>query len=226
MSLRLTLAGAVAAVLAGPAAIAAAQTPPRILPLTKPCYVSATQDQRELVEVHGEGFSGDTAVDVLVDDVLQPMSTQPMTNALGEIVGSVAAPFMPSGQRLFTIRLTDRSPKAITASVITKVTALSVTQSPVKASSSSKVRFRLRGFTDKTKPVYAHYVFKDKVRATVLIGKPYGDCGLLSVRRKQFPIKRPKPGSWTIQFDQDQAYNPSPPLFTRLPVKVSRGPRG
>ena len=51
-----------------------------------------------------------------------------------------------------------------------------------------------------------------------------GRGGLLSVRRKQFPF-RPKPGSWTIQFDQDQAYNPAPTQFTRLPVKVSRGPR-
>jgi hypothetical protein len=221
----LTLAGAAVAVLAGPVTAAAAQPPPpTIFPLAAKCYVSATPEQRQLVTVHGENFAGLVAMDVDVDGVTQPISPPPMTDALGRIDGSVQAPYVESGQRLFTIRLSEQARKESAAVVTSKVTALSVTQSPLQAKSSSKVRFRLRGFTDKTKPIYAHYVYKGVSRRTVLMGKPYGDCGLLSVRRKQFPFRHPHIGKWEIQFDQEPAYNPQPGLYTRLPVRVKRTP--
>jgi hypothetical protein len=105
------------------------------------------------------------------------------------------------------------------------VTALSVTASPSKPrNTSTRVRFRGRGFTEPFTPVYAHYVFKDKVRETVRIGKPFGDCGQFSVRRRQFPIKHPHVGTWIVQFDQEQAYNPKAIAYARLKIVVSRKP--
>jgi hypothetical protein len=225
MQLRLTLAGAVAALLAG-AATAHAQTP-ALTPLNA-CYVSATQTAREPVGLEGANFQPNVPLDVFVDEVLQPQdpANPPMTDVLGKIEGSVMAPYVASGQRSFTVRLAEQSPRTGSASATSKVTALSVTQSPQKPSTTStRVRFRLRGFTNKLLPVYAHYVLKGKVRQTVQIGKPYGDCGLVSVRRRQFPFAHPQTGSWTIQFDQEQVYNPNAIRYTRLPVRVKRKPR-
>ena len=223
MHLRLSLAGAVVAVLAAPAAAFA--TPD--FTLDKTCYVSATPDQREPVTINASGFAGNTRMEVFVDEVSQadPFNP-PMTDGLGYLSGSVMAPYVDSGQRLFTLRLTEARVGGLTAAHVAKVTALSVTQSPsTPATTSSRVRFRMRGLTDKLQPVYAHYVYDGKVRQTVRLGKPYGDCGLLSVRRRQFPFKHPKPGRWWIQFDQEQAYNPQARLYTKLKVDVTRKPQ-
>ena len=59
---------------------------------------------------------------------------------------------------------------------------------------------------------------------TVRIGKPFGDCGQFSVRRRQFPFKNPRTGAWTVQFDQEQAYNAKALVFTRLRIVVTRKP--
>ena len=104
------------------------------------------------------------------------------------------------------------------------MTALEVSSSPANAPTSAKVRFRGRGFIDPNNPlnpIYAHYVLNGKVRATVTIGKPRFDCGQFSVRRPQFPMKHPKPGVWTIQFDQQKTYSPQPPLFATLRAHVT-----
>jgi hypothetical protein len=194
----------------------------------RPCYVSATEQARELVDLHGTNFAKSTPLDVYVDDVPQPEdpANPPMTDLAGTIDGTVMAPYIASGQRTFTVRLSEKPPGTGSASATSKVTALSVSQSPQKPSTTStRVRFRLRGFTNKLLPVYAHYVRDGKVRETVQIGKPYGDCGLVSVRRRQFPFAHPHIGRWTIQFDQEQAYNPNAALYTRLPVDVKRKPR-
>jgi hypothetical protein len=106
--------------------------------------------------------------------------------------------------------------------VVSKVTRLSVDQVPAKASTREKVRFRGRGFTD-LKTVYAHYVFAGKSRKTVRIGLPTGDCGLFSSKRRQFPFKKsPQVGVWTIQFDQEPAYNPKAALRVPMTIKVRK----
>ncbi|WP_028057491.1 hypothetical protein [Candidatus Solirubrobacter pratensis] len=223
MHLRLSLAGAVVAVLATPAAAFAIPD----FTLDKTCYVSARPDEREPVTINASGFAGNTRMNVFVDEVSQaPADSLPQTDGLGNLSGSVQAPYVDSGQRLFTLRLAEARDNGQMATHVAKVTALSVTQSPsTPATTSSRVRFRVRGLTDKLAPVYAHYVFKGKVRQTVRLGKPYGDCGLLSVRRRQFPFKNPKPGRWWIQFDQEQAYNPQARLYTKLKVEVTKKPR-
>ena len=44
------------------------------------------------------------------------------------------------------------------------------------------------------------------------------------VRRRQFPFKNPRTGAWTVQFDQEQAYNAKALVFTRLRIVVTRKP--
>jgi hypothetical protein len=145
----------------------------------------------------------------------------------------VKAPFIESGQRTFTLRVQESANADNTVSATSKVTRLSVEQSPAKASTADRVRFRGRGFTTRVAgpvpgttvpvPVYAHYVFGGKSRKTVRIGTPTGDCGLISSKRKQFPFKKsPQVGVWTIQFDQDAAYNPKAAVRVPLTIKVRR----
>lgn len=228
MHFRLTLAGALVAVVAAPAA-AFADTPPTIARLTKPCYVAATPAQREAVAIQASGFPANAAIDVFVDDISQPTpagTAPPTSDGLGMLTGYVLPPYIDVGERPFIIRLTEHRTDGVagaTATATSKVTALTATQSPqVPRTTSSPVRFRGRGFTDLTKPLYAHYVFHGQARQTVMIGKPFGDCGQFSVRRRQFPFKNPRIGMWWIQFDQEQAYNQQASSFTKLKIIVKK----
>jgi hypothetical protein len=85
------------------------------------------------------------------------------------------------------------------------------------------VQFIGRGFT-KRAPVWAHYLYRGKVRKTVrLVRRPTGDCGTFSVRRKQIPVFRPKIGKWTLQIDQQKAYASAPnSVFVRITITVGR----
>jgi hypothetical protein len=224
----LLLTAAFAALGAAPAAAL-----PQLQPL-KPCYVAAQEEQREFVVVDGLNFTPFAFVDVFVDDTLQPKSNPEAQAAYdGTLKGSVPAPFIESGQRTFTLRVTERDHVDNTASATSKVTRLSVEQVPAKASTRERVRFRGRGFTMRAPglipdttvpaPVYAHYVFAGKSRKTVRIGTPTDDCGLISSKRRQFPFKKsPQVGVWTIQFDQDAVYNPKAPIRVPLTIRVRK----
>ena len=231
MRLRPTLAGGVVALLALPA-VASADPPPAFTQDLKKCYVSASEMQTEPIQIQAENFMPNAFVDIYIDNVRvqpPPGTAPPQANAAGQLAGAVNAPFIASGQRFFTLRLDeethDPNIPPPTVSWTSKVTALSVTTSPSRPrTTSTRVRFRGRGFTNAFLPVYAHYVFKDKVRQTVRIAKPFGDCGQFSVRRRQFPFKHPHVGAWLVQFDQQAAYDPNASAYTRLKIVVSRKP--
>jgi hypothetical protein len=221
MLARLVAGGAVLVAFAAPSAASAQQ--PALQPLAR-CYVSVSPTAREPISVNATGFMPYASVGVFIDDVQQ---AQAQADAAGTVTGMVDAPFVAEGQRAFTLRLThelsDPSQNE-TVFAVSKVTALSVTQTPVKPKETSdKVRFRGRGFTKQTAAVYAHYVYGGIDRRTVRVAKPYGDCGLFSVRRRQFPFKHdPRPGVWTVQFDQQPTYSPQAPLFATLKITVKR----
>jgi len=229
MFLRPLLAGAVVVLLAMPAAASAAPSaPPAFTKSLKRCYVSAAPGQTEPIEIAASGFMPFAQVNVLIDNTIvtpPPGTAQPQADANGDLTGFVSAPYIASGQRFFSLRLTEQVNSDATVATSAKVTALSVTASPTKPrNTKTRVRFRGRGFTDRLKPIYAHYVFNGKVRQTVQIGKPFGDCGQFSVRRRQFPMRNPHVGPWIVQFDQEQAYNPNATAFARLRIVVSRKP--
>jgi hypothetical protein len=210
----ITAAIALAAIAAAPAKAA-----PTLSGL-KPCFVAAREDQREFVPVQGDGFTPLAHVSVFVDDILQDDSA--VTTIDGSLSGWVKAPFPEVPQRTFVLRVTEQANTANTVSITSMVTRLSVDQVPQQASTSVRVRFRGRGFTQPL-PVYAHYVFAGKSRRTVELGMPTAPCGVFSVKRKQFPFKkRPQVGVWTIQFDQEARYNPQAAVRVPLTVKVRR----
>jgi hypothetical protein len=224
MLLRTTLLAAAIAVFAAAPAAAQVPPPPRALDALQPCYVAATEAQRESVPVVGHNFTPLALIDIYLDDIsATPTGQQPKADYLGSFNGSVPAPFIDEGQRTFTLRAVEHDAQANSAVMTSKVTRLSVEQSPESAATSDRVRFRGRGFTNKLLPVYMHYIYAGKSKKTIEIGLPTGDCGLFSVKRKQFPFKKsPQVGVWTIQFDQSPNYDPKANPRVPLTIKVKR----
>jgi hypothetical protein len=219
MFLRTTLLGAATALLL--AVPAWAQLPVTLADLA-PCYVSAGEDQRQLVQIAAGGFTPDHTVDIYVDETSQATVKVAYD---GTAIGSVKAPLVDSGQRPFTVRVAERENAGHTITKSSFVTAFSVEQSPKVAKTNRRVRFRGRGFTQPYKYVFAHYVFGGRVRKTIQIAYPQGPCGTFSEKRKQFPIKKPAVGPWTIQFDQEPIYNPMASAQVRMTINVKRAPK-
>jgi hypothetical protein len=171
------------------------------------------------VSVLEKGFTPFSTVDIFLDNIQQPEATAAFD---GSLTGMVQAPFPQTDQREFTLRLTQRDNPANAVSATSKVTRLAVEQVPAKASTDERVRFKGRGFTA-ANPIYAHYVFAGKSVKTIRLGLPNSDCGLFSIKRKQFPFaKSPRVGVWTIQFDQEQRYNPNAAVRVPLTIKVKK----
>ena len=72
--------------------------------------------------------------------------------------------------------------------------------------------------------MWAHYLYKGKVRKTVrLVRRIKNPCGTFSVKRKQIPIKRPKLGVWRLQVDQQKRYSRAPDgVNVRADIKVQK----
>lgn len=194
------------------------------------CYVSVAPEpaQRQLVHVRAQGFPANAPVDVLVDgspaDVTDDGAADAISaDARGRVVVGVRAPYQPSGQRAFSITVTERSNRANTLAATPLVTALGFELRPAQAPPSRRVRFVGRGFIARGS-VWGHYVFGGKVRRTVrIVRHPKSPCGTFSVRRRQIPIVRPRTGRWMLQVDQQRRYSPTPnTVFFRLDITVAR----
>jgi hypothetical protein len=225
MFLRLLSLSALAAAL-GPAAATAAAQP--TIDALKPCYVAAAPGQTQPVAISAHGFLPYAAIDVYVDN--QPLAlaagtAQPQADNLGNVTGSVPAPFIGFGARQFTLTLTAHDDPAATVTATSRVTALSVAQSPPQARTRARVRFHGRGFTEPG-AVYAHYLYDSRSYKTVRVAQPHGACGAFSRRMRQFPFRHsPRVGTWTIQFDQQPHYGLAVAVSARLTVTVDRAPR-
>ncbi len=190
----------------------------------KPCYVTAGADpqQREGFPIGAEGFTLNSRVDLTIDGqpvlgadglpIISPTTGQPIGSGLQVndkaqliVPGTVPAPSIEAGSRDFTVTLTEQGNPANTVSATAKTTALDVSVKPKRAKPSKRVRFTGSGFTA-DKPVFAHYVFGGKVKATKRMARKPGLCGTWDVRRPQIPVDKPDPGLWTVQFDQSRRY--------------------
>jgi hypothetical protein len=209
-----TLLAAGAALLAPQAAAAAT-----IQPLA-PCYRSVDADTRETVPVKASGFTPGERVNVYLDGRLAQENVTVLPD--GEIEGGVSAPYQATGERPFTLTVTEVDQPSNTASTSSRVTALALRLKPRRAEPARRVRFIGRGFIDGTE-VFAHYVRKGKLRRTVSLGAPQGPCGRVSVKRRQIPVKRPALGRWRLQVDNAEIYSAEPPgVFMRIAITVTR----
>jgi hypothetical protein len=191
-----------------------------IAPL-KPCYVSVNPTAREAVDVAGSGFPPNAVVDVSLDGALQ-RSVQ--ADGAGNIPAQVLqAPFHARGQRSFTVTLVEQSNPANAVTATTNVTALNLGIQPRRSRPSRRVLFRGRGFTGPAR-VYAHYLFRGRVRKTVtLTPQAQGPCGTFAVRKRQIPVRSPRTGTWTLQVDQQRSYSRTPrSVFVRVAILVQR----
>jgi hypothetical protein len=227
------LTGALLIALLVPASAEAAVT---IDPL-KPCYVSAQTaagPQTEGIAIHATGFVANSTVNLSIDGQVVPDGQELQTDETGTLTlpAPVPAPFIDQGTREFPVTLTQTNDPTQTATVTSRTTALGVSVRPRIARPSKRIRFKGSGFTG-AKPVYAHYVYKKKVRKTVRMARKTGTCGGWKARRPQIPIDDPKPGLWNVQFDQSKRYidatKPNSTLesvFVRLGISVTLVRRG
>lgn len=225
MQIPTVLALVAAAAGAGAAPAAAA---PSLAPL-KPCYVFAGVDpatgryDAELVRIAAAGFAPGTPLRVVVDGTT--VASNATADASGSLEMEVQAPVEESGERPFAVTVSAEHDPAQAAAAESRVTHLAVTASPRRARPATRVRFRGRGFTEPTAPVFAHYVRRGRDRRTVrLARRPEGACGTFSVRRRQFPFARPHVGRWSIFVDQSPAFRadlPAPQAELRVVVRQS-----
>jgi hypothetical protein len=185
---------------------ATAAAEPAIGPL-KPCYLFDEIDGAtgntisEQIDLTGSGFTPGARIALAIDGNSAGETT---ADPAGAIATTLYAPIQEKGERDFTITATD--PQQASVSVTSKVSKIGVTASPKTAKATQTVTFTGRGFTVPGAPVYAHYVHRGRDRKTVRVAAPTGPCGTFAVRRRQFPIRRPAAGEWTIRFDQDKRF--------------------
>jgi hypothetical protein len=206
-----------------PAASAPAASAPTatIAPLA-PCYVSAGPDpaQRQQIVINASGLTPNGNATVVLDRTV--ILAQAQIDPMGQIAGTEPAPFQATGQRPFTLTITDNANRANTAVATSLVSALAVHVRPIDARPTSRVRFRGRGFVDGT-AVYGHYLRKGKLRKTVLLAMTTGPCGTFDVRRRQLPIRRPHTGRWVLQIDQQPTWQKTPDTVSvTLVIDVTR----
>jgi hypothetical protein len=181
-----------------------------IAPL-KPCYVTAgtpAAQQREGVGIQAAGFTPNSTVSLAIDGQVVPGGENLQVDANGNLTlqpDQVQAPFIEKGSRQFSVTLTQTDNPANTVTATSRTTALAVTGKPRRAPLRKRILFRGRGFTA-DKPVYAHYVYKGRLRKTVRMARKTGTCGTWRARRRQIPLANPAFGVWTIQFDQSKKY--------------------
>lgn len=186
---------------------AGAQAAPVLEPL-KPCYVTAgtaKKPQGEPVRVAAAGFTPGSRVTLAVDGVPHATQLQVDMNGRLEHLGEFPAPFVKDGTRDSILTLTENDNPANTVSAPLKSAALDVSVKPRIARPAQRIRFSGLGFTA-DKPVWAHYTYRGKQKARVRVVRRTGECGAWSARRPQFPMRTPRQGRWTVQFDQSKRY--------------------
>lgn len=212
------------AALLGASAAPAAAAP--TLGALQPCYAFAGYDEEtdrydaEPIELVASGLRPGASTRVIVDGTT--IASGVRADAAGELRYVAMPPIQKAGARAFDVAVIDESDPRQAAVGRSRVTALGARIRPRRGAPRRRVRFRGRGFTDASRPVYAHYVRRGRVRRTVrLKARPSGPCGTFSSRRRRFPLRRPRPGRWTVRIDQFASYRPAPPgVHVDLTIRV------
>ncbi len=97
---------------------------------------------------------------------------------------------------------TDPAAGAVATRVRTAPLAFSVT--PRSGQPSVPKTYKFSGFTP-DQPIYGHFRFNGKLRASVKLGRASNPCGLLTVRRA-FPVRNPNTGIWKVQYSQSKTF--------------------
>jgi len=195
----------------------------------KPCYISVTQRAqgepnvitREALDLAGSGFTAGALVDVSLDGkVERTIQADPAGNLPPQVLQS---PYQAREQGTFALTAAEQGNPANAVTLPSRTTALELNLRPKRAKPSRRIRFSGSGFTAQS-AVWAHYLYKGKLRKTVrLVRQIDNPCGTFSVRRRQIPVKRPKLGRWRLQVDQQRSYSRAPAgVNVRADIDVQR----
>jgi hypothetical protein len=196
MRTKTILAAAVATAAFGTVAQADAAT----IGVNGACFIEGGQ-----ITAAGNGFTPGGPVNYTFDGQL---SASGVADGAGNVSQALVAPTLTGTtiQHTFSLAAQDQTNPANAATASVTVTKLTATLKPRRARPSKKIKFGIYGMPPGA-TVYLHYVFHGKSRATRKLGKPKAPCGTLTVRKRFFPMSRPKAGTWTFQFDNKKKYS-------------------
>lgn len=181
-----------------PAAGAAQLTPDRA------CYLPEMG-----MTVAGSGFTPNAAI------TLSGEGTSPLSggaDASGAFSANLEAPSAAAlgatGTTPASFRLTateTASGQSATATV--KVVQFAFNTDQGLKSPRALRRWRFSGFLLRPgKPIYGHFRFGGRTRATYRFGVPKGPCGTLTKHAPGIPARDVRAGTWTVQVDQNRTY--------------------
>ena len=208
--------GKIAAAAAAVGVLAAAgQAHAASLAVNAPCFIEGTP-----ITATAAGFTPGGSVNFTFDGQLADSA---LADGAGNITEPLVAPVLGTNQLQHTFNLAaqDTTNPAVAATTPVPVTKFAASFSPKRARPRRKVKFRVQGFPP-GRTVYLHYVFHRKARARVKLGRPKAPCGGLSKRKRFFPMRHPKVGTWTFRFDTRKRYSTASRPFFSLKVLIFR----
>lgn len=179
----------------------------------EPCYLSGGP-----INATGTGFTPNGPVNYAFDGQL---STSGTADGAGNIAQPLTAPILPRGtiQHTYSLAAQDQTNTALAATTSVTVTERVATVTPHKTRPKRKVKFGIHGMPPGG-AIFLHYVFHGKQRYVKKMGTAKAPCGTLTVRRRFFPVNRPRVGTWTFQFDTKRHYSKSTQPQIRGPVRI------
>jgi hypothetical protein len=196
------------------------------LSVNQACYV--VTGTRPDIAITGRGYTpGDS---VLVSDSLGGIDTRTTADPTGQIAVTVTAPvplLSQPGETPDTISAEDFTGAGpeIKGTTTTELTILAV------GNSGAEQRPHLQAFTEKTtwsfsgfpvaRTVWGHYTHDGEATTRQSFGRPTGPCGLLTVRKRLYPVT-PHHTTYTLQVDDSRTYSSrtSPALRLKLSLTL------
>lgn len=205
---RIVILIALLTALAGAAPAAASP----LLKLDYPCYRSGQTGSATVTD-----FDPNTDVDALLDGRSLGLK---QADDQGDLAFDFTAPRLPAGVAKDTSRLTAQDGNGIVAEDLFGVVPLTLKVFPRTASWNARVSFSLGGFIERTS-LYEHVVRGGREVQKVLFGTPRAPCGTLKRTVRQLPMrKKPRRGTYTLQFDLEASYSASTRPAVRRTVRV------
>jgi hypothetical protein len=227
LAVRSALAGAAVAALAAVTASAASAA---TLAAGTPCarYVPGLAGE-QWIPISGSGFTPNTDPSVNSVELRYTNGDLGGHTPLAADGSFATGVFMPSGfindssgrTRTYTLTATDRATAGLTASAEVTLVRAGVTTKPrrVRRNVRRKVRWSIFGAPTGA-PMYAHWTFKGRKRATRRLGVARGACGIAR-KRLPFVAARPRTGIWRVYFTRGKRFSRRRALF-RVDLSVFR----
>ncbi len=194
---------------------ATAQAQASTLAVDATCYLSGSP-----ISATGTGFTAGGPVNFTFDGQL---SASGVADGAGNFTQPLTAPALSGNthQHTYSLAAQDQSNPALAATTQVNVADRVATVSPHRARPKRKVKFGIHALNP-GQPVYLHYIFHRRQRFVKRLGVAKAPCGSLTVRRRFFPVNRPKFGTWTFQFDNRKKYSKRTQPQIRGPVQIFR----